>query len=258
MLSCAEVPAVLRPPAHGWGRQVLLELRSLVGAETHGCGEPGGDSVTEAAGPPHLPMQASSPLRAHRWPMWLSPHCGRGGPWDGVFCSAECECMRSGSAPGWSIRGLACLLHCLMARCRGPGGGQEALEGAEPPSRKSLGPDPSRGGLPSKAPTGLQRGQEPKSTMLDAEPLRCRDHLLESSACLPQVTQGGESSALHPELGSHSCNCAPTAWQAHKDERGLQRRQPSRLVCLDRTWWPCTPPPDLAPLHLYHLPVPEF
>lgn len=242
----------------GGGGQVLLELRSLVGAETRGCGEPGGDSVTEAAGPPHLPMQASSPLRAHRWPMWLSPHCGGGGPWDGVFCSAECEYMRSGSAPGWSIRGLACLLHRLVARCRGPGGGQEALEGAEPPSRKSLGPDPSRGGLPSKAPTSLQRGQELRSTTLDTEPLRCRDHLLESSACLPQVTRGEESSASHPELGSHSCNWAPTAWQARKDEWGPQRRQPSRLVCLDRTWWPCTPPPDVAPLHLYHLPVPEF
>lgn len=42
------------------------------------------------------------------------------GPWDRVFCSAECECKRSGSAPGWRVLELVCLLHLLTARHRGP------------------------------------------------------------------------------------------------------------------------------------------
>lgn len=65
---------------------MFLELRSLVGAQTHGSRELGGDSVTEAAGPPHtrfLPVPHPHPT--HSWTKRLSPHCGGVGPWGGSF-----------------------------------------------------------------------------------------------------------------------------------------------------------------------------
>ena len=73
-------PAQVSLPCHshldvGGDRQVLLELRGLVGAQTHGGGEPGGDSVTRGSWPSprmlpppgHTAGPHGSPPTAGKW-----------------------------------------------------------------------------------------------------------------------------------------------------------------------------------------------
>lgn len=93
----------------GMGGQVLLELRSLVGAQTHSCGEPGGDSVTEAVGPPHAHSPPPpTPRTEHSWTPRLSPQGTERGPGSELSArrsvnAREVGQLWAGAAEGWHV-----------------------------------------------------------------------------------------------------------------------------------------------------------
>lgn len=124
------------------GRGGSWVLRRQVGAEIlEPLAAKSGEDVTEAsAAPGHFFLLGSQLDHVSQ------PRCARVGPWAGVFCSAECEGRRSGSALDWHTRELVCVSSAVSWRdAEDLGEDRRPWGQAEPLHGENLGPRPSKG-----------------------------------------------------------------------------------------------------------------